>query len=193
LFRFSQITGSTYRYKEAIVSDQNDQLFDKVQQDLDPFKKILGKIPGFKGYIERQARRDSDKLLRETIFQRFRELEDRVSALQRDFIKQGEIMHVDDLEASAIKLRTFADRIRTATRGYSSLFEATKINEEELQRLYEYDLTMLDLVDEVGRAIDNVQASLGSDGLPASLRHLESTALKAIDVFNRRDEVVLES
>jgi hypothetical protein len=52
---------------------------------------------------------------------------------------------------------------------------------------------MLDLADEVERAIDNVQASVGTDGLPASLRHLESTALKAIETFNRRDEVVLEA
>jgi hypothetical protein len=175
------------------VSDQKDQYFDKVSQDMDPIKKILSKIPGFGGYIERQARRDSDKLIRDTIFKRFRELEGRVSSLQREFIKHGEIMHVDDLEATAIKLRTFADRIRTATRGYSSLFEATKINEAELERLYEYDAAMLDLADEVERAIDNVHASVGTDGLPASLRHLESTAQKAIETFNRRDEVVLEA
>jgi hypothetical protein len=174
------------------VSDQKDQYFDKVSKDMDPIKKILAKIPGFGGYIERQARRDSDKLIRDTIFKRFRELEGRVSGLQREFIKHGEIIYVDDLEATAIKLRTFADRTRTATRGYSSLFEATKINEAELERLYEYDAAMLDLADEVERAIDNVQASVGTDGLPASLRHLESTAQKAIETFTRRDEVVLE-
>ena len=174
------------------MSDQKDQYFDKVSKDMDPIKKILAKIPGFGGYIERQARRDSDKLIRDTIFKRFRELEGRVSGLQREFIKHGEIIYVDDLEATAIKLRTFADRTRTATRGYSSLFEATKINEAELERLYEYDAAMLDLADEVERAIDNVHASVGTDGLPASLRHLESTAQKAIEAFTRRDEVVLE-
>jgi len=175
------------------VSDQKDQFADKVTTDMDPFKKILAKIPLFGGYVERQARRDADKLIRDTIFQRFRELEGRVSGVQREFINQGEILYVDDLEATAIKLRTFADRIRTATRGYSSLFAATKINEEELQRLYEYDAAMLDLVDEVDRAIGHVQASVGTDGLPASLRHLESVAQKAIETFNRRNEVVLEA
>lgn len=173
------------------MNDQKDQYFDKVSRDMDPFKKILAKVPGFGGYIERQTRRDSDKLIRETIFQRFRELESRVSAMQREFISHGEIQYVDDLEATAIKLRTFADRIRTATRGYSSLFEAVKINEAELAMLYEYDAAMLDLVDEVDRAIDNVQASVGTDGLPASLRHLEGVARRAIETFNRRDEAVL--
>jgi hypothetical protein len=45
----------------------SDQIYGKVSSDMDPFKKILSKIPGFGGYMERQARRDSDKLLRETV------------------------------------------------------------------------------------------------------------------------------
>ena len=172
------------------MGDLTDQIFGRVSGDMDPFKKILSKVPGFSGYMERQARRDSDKLLREVIFQRFRELESRVSALQREFIEHGEISYVDNLEGAAIQLRTFADRVRTATRGYSSLFEATKIGEEELARLYTYDAQLLDKVDEVDRAIDNVQASVGTDGLPAAIRNLDAVARQCIEAFNRREEIV---
>ena len=171
----------------------SDQIYDKVDSDLDPFKKIASKIPGFGGYIERQKRRDSDKLLRETIADRFDQQYQRISSLQRDLISEGEIGYVDDLEASAIKLRTFSDRLRRATRGYSGLFDAVKINEEELALLYKYDAQMLDRVDEVSRAIDNVEASIGSDGLPASIRHLKSVSQQCIDVYDRREEVILGS
>jgi hypothetical protein len=172
------------------MSDLKDQIFGKVTGDMDPFKKILSKIPGFSGYMERQSRRDSDKLLRNTIFNRFRELENRVSALQRDFIAQGAIEHVGELEATAIKLRTFADRVHTATRGYSAMFAAVKINENELAKLYEYDAKLLDLTDGVGSAIDNVQASVGSDGLPAAIRNLETVSRQCIEAFDRREGVV---
>jgi hypothetical protein len=172
----------------------SDQIYDKVESDLDPFKKIASKIPGFGGYIERQKRRDSDKLLRETIAERFDQQYQRISSLQRDLISEGEIGYVDDLEASAIKLRTFSDRVRRATRGYSGLFDAVNINEEELALLYQYDAQMLDLIDEVSRAIDNVEASIGSDGLPASIRHLRSVSQQCIDVYDdRREEVILGS
>jgi hypothetical protein len=171
----------------------SDQIYDKVDSDLDPFKRIASKIPGFGGYIERQKRRDSDKLLREIIADRFDQQYQRISSLQRDLISEGEIGYVDDLEASAIKLRTFSDRVRRATRGYSGLFDAVKINEEELALLYQYDAQMLDLVDEVSRAIDNVEASIGSDGLPASIRNLKSVSQQCIDVFDRREEVILGS
>ncbi len=171
----------------------SDQIYDKVDSDLDPFKRIASKIPGFGVYIQRQKRRDSDKLLRETIADRFDQQYQRISSLQRDLLSEGEIGYVDDLEASAIKLRTFSDRMRRATRGYSGLFDAVKINEEELALLYQYDAQMLDLVDEVSRAIDNVEASIGSDGLPASIRHLKSVSQQTIDVYDRREEVILGS
>jgi len=172
------------------MSDLIEQILSKVGGDMDPFKKILGKIPGFSGYMERQNRRDSDKLLRETVASRFEEQWQRVSALQRDFIGQGEISYLDDLESAAIQLRTFADRVRRARRGYSGLFDAVKINEEELAKLYQYDAAMLELADEVGRAIDNVEASVGSDGLPAAIRNLNTTARQCAIVFDRREEVI---
>lgn len=175
------------------MGDMMDDMLGKVTSNLDIFKKIAGKIPGFSGYVERQTRRDADKLVRETLSNRFRELEGQVSALQRDFISQGEIGYIDDLEAAAIKLRTFADRIRTASRGYSGMFDAVKINEDELAKIYNYDASMVDLVDEVARAIENVAASVGSDGLNASIRNLESKTQECIDIFNRRDEIILST
>jgi hypothetical protein len=165
-------------------------LFEKVTGDQDIFKKIASKIPGFNGYIERSNRRAADKLLRETVAERFEELWQRISSLQTDFISQGEILYLDDLEKAAIKLRTFIDKIRRASYGYSGFFDAAKVNEDELARVYDYDGAMLDLVDEVGRAIDNVEASLGTDGFPASIRNLVAKAQDCITVFNRRDEVM---
>jgi hypothetical protein len=80
-------------------------IFERVLSEQDPIKKILAKIPGFKGYIERGDRRMSDKLLREKVADEFEALYQRISSLQRDLISQGELNYVDDLEASALKLR----------------------------------------------------------------------------------------
>jgi hypothetical protein len=169
----------------------SDQIFEKVGSDMDPIKKILKIIPGFGGYIERQKRRDSDKLLREAVADRIEQQWQRVSNLQRDFVSQGDISYVDDLESAAIKLRTFADRVRRASRGYSGLFDAVKINEKELDQLYQYDATLLTLTEEVGRAVDNVETSVGSDGLPAALRNLRSVTQQCIDAFDHRKEVII--
>jgi len=166
-------------------------LFDKVTAEQDIFKKILGKIPGFSGYFERQNRRSADKLLRETVANRFEQLWQNVSSLQRDLISQGGIEYVDDLEQAAIKLRQYIDRVRTASYGYAGFFDAVKVNEKELAQIYQYDYKLLQLGDTVSRAIDNIEASIGTDGLPAAIRSLIRAARQCVDAFDKRSEVIL--
>jgi hypothetical protein len=44
--------------------------------------------------------------------------------------------------------------------------------------------------DEVDRAIDHIQASIGTDGLMAAIRNLQTVAALCIETFDRREEVV---
>lgn len=165
-------------------------IFDKVTGDQDFIKKILAKVPGFKGYIERGDRRMSDKLLRDSVANEFETLYQRVSSLQRDLIMQGEIGYIDDLEAGALKLRQFIDRVRTASYGYAGIFDAIKIKQEELEQVYQYDQALLGLSDEVSSAIDNIETSIGTEGLDAAIRHLISVSQQCVDAFNKRSEVM---
>lgn len=175
--------------EEHIMSD----FFQNVSEDQNIFQKLLGKIPGFNGYMEREKRRASDKLMRESIANRFEQLWGRISGLQRDLISQGGIAYIDDMEAAAIKLRQFIDRIRTAAYGYSPFFAAAKVNEQELAQVYEFDLAMFTMGDEVNRAIDNVEASLGTEGLPAAIRNLTTLSRQCVDVFEKRHEIMIGS
>ena len=169
-----------------------DQFFEKVTSQQDPFKKLMSYIPGFGGYVNRQNRRDADKLLRDTVARRFEEQWKRASQLQSDMVSNGMIAYVDDMEKAAIQLRTFIDKISTAPRGYSGLFDAVKINETELEAIYQYDAAFFDLAEQVGRALDNVEASLGDEAaLPAAIRNLISLTRTAVETYNRRSEVVI--
>jgi len=94
------------------------------------------------------------------------------------------------LEAAAIKLRQFIDRVRTASYGYAGIFDAIKIKEDELAKVYEYDAGLLELSERVRSAIDNVETSMGTDGLPASIKHLTNLAQEAVHAFNKRSEVM---
>ncbi len=166
-------------------------VYQRVSRDTNPLEELARRIPGFSGYKERELRREADKLVRETVANRMAEQWRRLTELQRELVQAGEIQLLDDLEAIAVRLRTFVDQVRTASYGYAGFFDAVKVHEEELGQLYAYDLALLDLVSEVERAIDHVEASLGSDGLPAALRHLMGVARQCLDTFNRREEVVL--
>jgi hypothetical protein len=166
-------------------------LVGRVTGDMNSLQKILSKIPGFKGYVDRTNRRAADKLLRETIANHFEEQWRRLSTIEANMVNQGGLAQIQNLERAAMKLRQFVDRIRTASYGYAGFFDAIKINQDELNQVYQYDLAMLELVDEVSRAIDNVEASLGTDGLPAAINNVIAQAQKCLDVFNRRTETMI--
>jgi hypothetical protein len=130
-------------------------------------------------------------MLRETIAIRYSEQLGRISNLQVQAISSGGIEHVDDLQDAATRLQRFIDMVRTAAPGYAGLFAAAKINEPELAKLYQFDLAMLENVSKVAAAVDNVESSLGGEGLPAAMRHLSSTIGEINTTFERRKETIL--
>ena len=168
--------------------------FEKVKSQIDPFKKLVSFIPGFSGYIERQNRRDADKLLRETVARRFEEQWSRASNLQAEMVSNGLFTSVDDMEKAALALRTFIDKISTAARGYSGLFDAVKHNAKELDAIYKFDAAFFDLGDQVKSALGNVEASIGDESaLPAASRNITTLARLAVETFERGSEVVTGS
>jgi hypothetical protein len=166
-------------------------LFQKISDSRNLIEKIGAMIPGFKGYVDRNARRDADKLLRETVATRFEQQWSRLSQLQREMIDQGSIETVDNVEAAVVKLRTLIDRVRTASYGYAGFFDAVKVNEADLAKLYQFDASLLDRATQLAAAIDNIAASAGTDGLPAAIRNVVTLAQDGLDAFQSRSEIIL--
>jgi hypothetical protein len=182
-------TDLSNRVQEQTMSD----MYDQVTEDQDPFKRLASKIPGFGGYIERENRRAADKLLRESIADRYEAVWKWLSNLQSDLASDGNLEILDELETAATKIQTFKDKVRTAAYGNSGFFDAIKINEDELASLYNYDIALLDQADEVERAVDNVETSVGEDGLPAAVSHLVTLSRDLVAAFEKRSSVITES
>ena len=165
-------------------------LYEQVTSDQDPFRKLASKIPGFAGYIERENRRAADKLVRETIVNHFEAIWKRIGNLQKDLAASQELEYVDDLEGAATKLRTFIDKVTTAAYGYSGFFDAVKINQDEIFKLYNYDLVLLEKADETSRAVDNAEKSVGTDGMPAAVRNMVALSRELVTAFDEREVVI---
>lgn len=164
--------------------------FGRVTGDQDPIKKLASYIPGFSGYIERENRRAADKLMRDTVARRFDELYKRLSALQTELISQGGLEFMDDIEKAALQIRIFTDKLRNATYGYSGLFDAVKINEAELAKIYAFDAAFFDMAEQIKNAMDTVEASMGApEGLPAAIRNLVTLSRQTVTTYEQRYEI----
>lgn len=166
---------------------------DKVTEDKDLLGKIQNFVAGFLGYYDRERRREADKILRDTLGQRYEEQWQRISGIQTSLVSAKQLEYVDDLERAAVKLRGFIDRVKGAPRGYAGFFDAVRVNQDELDKLYQYDLALLEQADRVRSAIDGLEATIGSDDFQAAIGTLVSIATELTTVYDRRDEVVLSA
>ncbi len=165
----------------------NDFL-SRVMAEQDVFKKLAAYLPGFHGYVDRQNRRAADKLLREAVARRFEDLWKRLSSLQVEWMQQGQIELLDEIERAALQLRTFADRIKTASYGYSGVFDAVKIEADDLDRLYRFDLAFFELANEIEQVIQDL--SLNPTTALQQIRRLIELSTQANQVFDHRQEVL---
>lgn len=167
-------------------------LFQKVTDAKGLLEKLVGKIPGFSGYMEKESRREADKLLRTTIATRYGEQLDRLATLQTQLISGGGLEYVDDLQEAVTRLQRFIDMVKTAAHGYSGFFDAVKVKEKELAKLYAFDNALLDNSGKIAEAVDAVEAAVNSnEGLPASIRKLTGLVAECNTTFERRKEVLL--
>lgn len=169
-------------------------MYQNVSDQMDPLTKLVSLVPGFSGYVKRENRRAADKLIRDAVANRYEELWKRLSNTQSELVSAGKLEYVDDIEKAAIQLRTFIDKIRTAPRGYAGVFDAVKINEKELEQLYNFDLAFFEAAAEIGRGLDHVEASTGDESaLPAAIRNITTLARQTVETYNRRLETITGS
>jgi len=112
---------------------------EKASGQLNWLEKVLHKIPGFRGYYEKELRRDSDRLQREFIVKQLRKVKTGLNGVvqtasrQKDF----ELLQAFDLFGKA--LEKSIGEIRYADQGYSGFFDLIKIREADLDAVYELD------------------------------------------------------
>lgn len=153
-------------------------------------KNLLLKIPGFKGYIEMEDRRTADKMVRDVVADRYQERLDRLTGVMNEFIDRGDMEFMDQLEGAAVKIRTFIDKIRHAVYGYTGFFDAVRVDEGKLDRLYDYDQALLDGIDAIGETLESLAAALDTDQIKTLIATLTKQAQEMVLKADQRMEEI---
>lgn len=170
-----------------------NDLTEKIKGGQDFLTKLLSYVPGFNGYVKRSQRRAADKMLRDQVALKYSELARRLSGLKKDLVDAGQFDLLEELDSIGLKLTTFADRIKNASYGYSGFFDAAKINEAELEKLYAFDAAFFELAEQIGRGLDNVAAGIGGEGLKSAIRAVDELALQVGQTYDKRYQIVTGS
>lgn len=175
------------------MKEQISDLFEKIQGESTGLGNLLSKIPGLDGYMERSRRREADQLLRKTIADRLEgsrlQLGGVTEALSRDIIKA--IDHAEPLGRVDTRLMGLIGKVKDAPQGYAGFFDAIKVKEEDLARIYAFDENMLNFADQISAETGLLEAAVNDDGdIGNAIRELDNTLKEANSTFDGRDEVI---
>jgi hypothetical protein len=188
-----------YLNLEALIyakSEEIRQMADirtRVEEERGILKKIQNFVPGFRGYRRREDLRDADRMLRSQLSQSLgrqrRGLEDcRKLLVQYYGAKELEI--TGGLISQFKKVEGFVAHAET---GYSGLVADINIQEDELNRLYEYDASMIDHITAIASDIEELKGAIAAGDMTAGGKGLADIKRRITDFedqFNRRLRVI---
>lgn len=162
----------------------------QIEEGRGKLKELLLKIPGFKGYIEMEDRRTADKMVRDVVADRYQEQLDRLTGIMSEFVDRGDIAYLDNLEGVTIKIRTFIDKIRHAVYGYSGFFDAIKVDELKMEKLYSYDQALLEGIEGISETLNNLASAVESDQIKTLIATLTQQAADIVIKADQRTEEI---
>lgn len=166
-------------------------LTDRIRGDESPMQRILDWVPGFKGYRDQQQRREGDRLVRDHLVSLLSESHDKVRKATGDLAKQAKLKHMSALDSISKRIEKLTDLIRYADAGYSGWFAAVKIKEDELDRLYEYDVSLTQFIGDVQAAVEEVM-SASEDDLADAVGKVDDSLDELEHMVKNREKVALD-
>lgn len=161
-----------------------DNVLNKARAGQNALEQLVNAIPGFSGYREKELRRDADRLQREFLASRLEAGKKSLDGAAHAASRVGALEAINDIETARKRLDKVAARIRYADRGYAGFFDAIKVKEDVLERVYQFDLDLVSGVDAVRTAAD------AASGDPSGVREMIA-ALDALDAHLAGREAIL--
>jgi hypothetical protein len=110
---------------------------------------FMRRIPGFKGYLDKQYRRDSDALQRQWLADQLVHAKGALDDVTRALVDAGNVDVLPQFDRVRGRLDKLIGRIRGAVRGYSGWFDLVNVDEDVLDRVYKHDATLADQVEDL--------------------------------------------
>lgn len=142
-------------------------------------ESIVHCIPGFKGYLDREYRRDSDQLARTWIADQLQKCKLALDRWQQSLVDAGQLELLPPGERLRSRLDLLQSRVKGAMRGYSGFFDLVRVDEALLDQVYQVDMG---LMDDTTALVQTAEQLSGGEG---SSQEILTRLNRQIDEFSR--------
>lgn len=169
-----------------------DTVTDKGISDRNLFERAAMYIPGYRGYRNKNIRREVDKEVRREVVRSLTGCKNELSNIQRNILSNGDVPNAKECDRVKIKTDTYLKRIESAEAGYSGLWEAVKTLDEELKAVVEWDARLLEGSAELRELTSKLleETDGGKTDVKADIRKIERLVDELTDGLNERIKVL---
>jgi hypothetical protein len=121
------------------LSDENPDIRKRVEEDRGPQKRLELLVPGLRGYRKLEDLRVSDSLLRNQIADKLNKTKSNLEGVRQQMVASGNYTDLTSIGSLIWQVQQLSGEVRHAEQGYSGWVAAISINEDRLNKLYDYD------------------------------------------------------
>ncbi|NWF97280.1 MAG: hypothetical protein HXY34_14170 [Candidatus Thorarchaeota archaeon] len=158
--------------------------YEKAKGEMKLSERILAELPGFRGYKEKELRRESDRLVRMEVVNRLKTAK---TAFRRSFNNPSAVQKLSGdnaytFEAFNSRLDRVTQRIDRAVAGYAGMFDAVKVKEDKLDAVIQHDLSLIEKADAVKA---DVEKAIGIEPGTDEWRTAMDTLISKVEELDR--------
>tara|TARA_B100001123_G_scaffold106278_1_gene123572 strand:- start:1907 stop:2428 length:522 start_codon:yes stop_codon:yes gene_type:complete len=151
-------------------------------------ESTLRNIPGFRGYLEKEYRRESDYTVRSWMADLLQKSKVQLDTYARTLVESLQIDDLPALDRARARLDQLMSKIRGDVRGYSAFFGFVNVDEQRLDAVYDQDMAMVTKVEKFVAKIEKLTsaqtpAKQVSDQLLQGIAELEQHYTKRHEIL----------
>jgi len=165
----------------------------KVEEEKRLLERIETFIPGFRGYKQKEVRREADKLVRNKLYQELKQSENRLKDVLRELVDHKLTAVLEEVDRLIAKFDEASEEMHHASYGYSGFYDAVKIEEDDLDRMIDFDTKLLENVKGIGGKVKTFEQDVMNERFDSSTMHVEDirSALDQLEsIFIERRNII---
>src|SRR5512136_330232 len=109
---------------------ENKDVYSQAKSQMRLSEKIAAFLPGFRGYKEKELRRESDRLVRNHLTLKLSTAKKDLRTISQRLADRRYLDVMTDMDRLLAKMDRIVEKINHASYGYTGLFDAVKVKEE---------------------------------------------------------------
>jgi hypothetical protein len=168
-------------------------IVEKAKGEMRLTERILAALPGFRGYKEKEIRRESDRLIRNHLYQRLTQARGDLKESFQTLSDRNVQEVLSDMDRLIMRFDRVSEKINHASYGYAGFFNIVKIEEEKLDKMIGFDTGLIDEVDNIVEESGTFRKEVARQDFQNARNHITNVndMLAALeDTFEQRHEVI---